>query len=89
MKIPIQPAVRRSILTLSLLAGLSACGGGGGGGNGQTSAQDANNVPASAVASTSAFVNYLNTTPANENREPLNAASVTAPTTDTDEPTNV
>ena len=90
MTIPIKPAVKNSILALSLLAGLSACGGGGGGGGGsaQTSAQATNSVPASAGASTSSFVAYLNTLPTNETEEPLNASSVTPPTTDTDEPTN-
>ena len=91
MTIPIKPAVKNSILALSLLAGLSACGGGGGGGDGsaQTSAQATNSVPASAAASTSSFVAYLKTLPTNETEEPLNAASVTPPTTDSDEPTNV
>ena len=91
MTIPIKPAVKNSILALSLLAGLSACGGGGGGGGGSalTSAKATNSVPASAAASTSSFVAYLKTLPTNETEEPLNASSVTPPTTDSDEPTNV
>ena len=91
MKFHVKPGVKRSILAVSLLAGLAACGGGGdgGGGSARTSAQDTNSVPASAVASTAAFVAYLNTLPTNETEEPLNAASVTPPTTDSDEPTNV
>lgn len=93
MKLPIEPGIKRTVLAVSLLAGLSACGGGGDdGGNAQAPGQNSNaeaSVPASAVASTAAFVNYLNTTPANETAEALNAAAVTPPTTDTEEPTNV
>ena len=95
MTIPIKPAVKNSILALSLLAGLSACGGGGGGAGGgagvgaQATRQSGDGVPASAAASNTAFVAYLNTLPTNETEEPLNAASVRPPTTDSDEPTNV
>jgi len=88
MKLSSTPALKRSILALSLAAGLGACGGGGNGGGGQQSGQDANSVPASAAASVPAFVNYLNTTPANESGEPLEVA-ITPPTSDTDEPTDV
>ncbi len=86
MKIHVKPGVKRTILALSLLAGLAACGGGGGG---QTTRQTGDTVPASAVATTSAFVAYVNTLPTNETEEPLNASSVTPPTTESDEPTNV
>ena len=91
MKFHVNPGVKRSILTIALRAGLAACGGGGDGGGGGTLAprQSADSVPASAAASTSAFVAYLNTLPTNETEEPLNAASVMPPTTDSDEPTNV
>ena len=90
MKFHVKPGVKRSILTVSLLAGLAACGGGGdGGGGGLATRQNGDTVPASAVASNAAFVAYLNTLPTNETEEPLNAASVMPPTTDTDEPTNV
>ncbi len=82
-----KPALKRSILALCLAAGLGACGGGGGDG-GQRSGQDANSVPASAVTSVAAFVNYLNTTPENDTGEPLDVA-VTPPTSDTDEATDV
>ena len=89
MKFHVKPGVKRSILAVSLLAGLAACGGGGDGGGGQATRQNGDTVPASAVASNAAFVAYLNTLPTNETEEPLNAASVTPPTTDSDEPTNV
>ena len=94
MKFHVKPGVKRSVLTVALLAGLAACGGGGdgGGGNGgggPNTRQNGDTVPASAVASNAAFVAYLNTLPTNETEEPLNASSVTPPTTDTDEPTNV
>ena len=89
MKLPIEPTVKRSILALTLLAGLGACGGGGGGGQSQSSAQDPNSVPASALVSVSAFVNYLNTTPTNETGEPLTVSDASVPTTDTDEPIDV
>ena len=90
MKFHVNPGVKRAILTVSLLAGLAACGGGGnGGGGGQTTRQAGDTVPASAVASTAAFVAYLNTLPTNESEEPLNASSVTPPATDSDEPANV
>jgi len=91
MKFHVKPGVKRTILALSLLAGLAACGGGGGGGGGggQTTRQTGDTVPASAVATTSAFVAYVNTLPTNETEEPLNASSVTPPTTESDEPTNV
>lgn len=84
----IKPALKRSILALSLAAGLGACGGGGGDGGGRPSGEDANSVPASAGASVAAFVNYLDRTPANETGEPLEVA-ITPPTTDTDEATDV
>ena len=89
MKFHVKPGVKRSILAVSLLAGLAACGGGGDGGGGQATRQNGDTVPASAVASNAAFVAYLNTLPTNETEEPLNAASVTPPTTDSDESTNV
>ena len=89
MKFHVKPGVKRSILTVALLAGLAACGGGGdGGGGGLNTRQNGDSVPASAVASNAAFVAYLNTLPTNETEEPLNASSVTPPTTDADEPTN-
>lgn len=88
MKLSSRPALKRSILALSLAAGLGACGGGGGGNGGGQSGQDANSVPASAGTSVAAFVNYLNTTPANETGEPLEVA-ITPPTSDSDEPTEV
>ena len=90
MKFYVKPGVKRSILTVALLAGLAACGGGGdGGGGGLNTRQNGDTVPASAVASTAAFIAYLNTLPTNETEEPLNASSVTPPTTDTDEPIEV
>lgn len=89
MKFHVKPGVKRSILAVSLLAGLAACGGGGDGGGGQATRPSGDTVPASAVASNAAFVAYLNTLPTNETEEPLNASSVTPPTTDSDEPTNV
>ena len=91
MKFYVKPGVKRSILTIALLAGLAACGGGGdgGGGGGLNTRQSSDTVPASAVASNAAFVAYLNKLPTNETEEPLNASSVTPPTTDTDEPTEV
>ena len=89
-KISISSTTRRSLLALSTLAGLSACGGGGGdGSSAPTSGADASSVPASAVASNAAFVRYLDTMPTNETQEPLKADSVTPPTTDSDEPTHV
>ena len=90
MKFHVKPGVKRTILTVLLLAGLAACGGGGnGGGGGLATRQSGDGVPASAAASNAAFVAYLNTLPTNETEEPLNASSVTPPTTDSDEPTNV
>ena len=91
MKFHVKPGVKRAMLTVSLLAGLAACGGGGNGdGGGQRTRQAGDTVPASAVATSAAFVAYLNTLPTNESEEPLNASSVTPPTTDSDdEPTNV
>ena len=89
MKFHVKPGVKRSILAVSLLAGLAACGGGGDGGGGQATRQSGDTVPASAAASTSSFVAYLNTLPTNETEEPLKASSVTPPTTESDEPTNV
>ena len=90
MKFHVDHGVKRAMLTVSLLAGLAACGGGGnGGGGGQATRQNGDTVPASAVATTTAFVAYLNTLPTNETEEPLNASSVTSPTTDGDEPTDV
>ena len=90
MQIHVNPGVKRAILTVSLLAGLAACGGGGDGdGGGRTTRQTGDTVPASAVASSAAFVAYLNTLPTNESEEPLNASSVTPPATDSGEPANV
>ena len=91
MKFDVNSGVKRAILSVSLLAGLAACGGGGGNGDGggQTTRQAGDTVPASAVASTAAFVAYLDTLPTNESEEPLNASSVTPPATDSDEPANV
>ena len=90
MKFDVNSGVKRAILSVSLLAGLAACGGGGnGGGGGQTARQAGDTVPASAAVSTAAFAAYLNTLPTNESEEPLNASSVTPPTTDSDEPANV
>ena len=95
MDFHVRPAVKRTFLTVLLLSGLSACGGGGDNGNaggpgpGNTTADNPGSVPASAVASSSAFVAYLNALPANETEDPLNAASVTPPTTDSEEPTDV
>ena len=90
MKFHVDPRVKRAMLTVSLLAGLAACGGGGnGGGGGQATRQNGDTVPASAVATSTALVAYLNTLPTNETEEPLNAASVMPPTTDGDEPTDV
>ena len=60
MKFDVNSGVKRAILSVSLLAGLAglaACGGGGnGGGGGQATRQAGDTVPASAVASTAAFV---------------------------------
>lgn len=90
MKLPVKASVKRTVLAVSLLAGLSACGGGGGdGGNNGQANVDGSSVPASAVANTAAFVAYLNSLPQNDTGEPLNASSVTPPTNDTDEPTDV
>ena len=90
MQIHVNPGVKRAILTVSLLAGLAACGGGGNGdGGGRTTRQTGDTVPASAVATSAAFVAYLDTLPTNESEEPLNASSVTPPTTDSDESTDV
>ena len=91
MKFHVEPGVKRAILSVSLLAGLTACGGGGDVVSGvKTTRQSGDTVPASAVASTAAFVAYLDKLPTNESEEPLNASSVTPPTTDSDdEPTNV
>ena len=90
MQIHVNPGVKRAILSVSLLAGLAACGGGGDVvGGGQTTRQTGDTVPASAAASTAAFVAYLNTLPTNESEEPLNASSVTPPATDSGEPANV
>ena len=94
MKLPIEPAVKRSLLAGAMLAALGACGGGGDGGGGSVTApaaptQTSASVPASAVASTSAFVSYLKALPRNETEEPLSVTAVTPPTTDTDEPTSV
>ena len=90
MQIHVNPGVKRAILTVSLLAGLAACGGGGDGVSGvQTTRQTGDTVPASAVASTAAFVAYLDKLPTNESEEPLNASSVTPPATDSGEPANV
>ena len=90
MQIHVNPGVKRTILTVSLLAGLAACGGGGNGdGGGRTTRQAGDTVPASAVATSAAFVAYLDKLPTNETEEPLNASSVTPPTTDSDEPANV
>ena len=90
MQIHVNPGVKRAILTVSLLAGLAACGGGGDGVSGvQTTRQTGDTVPASAAVSTAAFVAYLNTLPTNESEEPLNASSVTPPATDSGEPANV
>ena len=61
MKFHVKPGVKRSILTIALLAGLAACGGGGdggGGGGGLNTRQNGDTVPASAVASNAAFVAY-------------------------------
>lgn len=89
MKLEIKPAAKRSVLALLLLAGLAACGGGGGGGQSQSAAQDPDSVPASAVASVPAFVNYLNTTPSNDTGESLTVGDVSLPTTDSEEPIDV
>ena len=89
MKLLSRSATRRSVLSLLLLAGLSACGGGGDGNSAGNSGQDPNSVPVSAVASVPTLVSYLNKTPTNETRESLNTDSVTLPTTDSDEPTDV
>ena len=90
MKFHVEPGVKRVILSVSLLAGLAACGGGGDGVSGvQTTRQTGDTVPASAAVSTAAFVAYLNTLPTNESEEPLNASSVTPPATDSGEPANV
>ncbi|MEO8004890.1 MAG: hypothetical protein ABI771_08290 [Betaproteobacteria bacterium] len=89
-KLSISSTTRRSLLALSTLAGLSACGGGGGdGSSAPASGADTTSVPASAVASNAAFVRYLDTMPATETQEPLGADAVTLPTTDSEEPTNV
>lgn len=85
----INPALKRTILALSLAAGLGACGGGGGGDGGSSgSREDPNSIPASAGASVPAFFNYLNTTASNESGEPLDVG-ITPPTSDTDEPIEV
>ncbi|MEO8166005.1 MAG: hypothetical protein ABI619_11480 [Betaproteobacteria bacterium] len=90
MKNTFKPAAKRAVLTLSLIAGLSACGGGGDGGNNQArNPADDGNIPASAAANTAAFVRYLDKLPQNDSGEPLNAAGITPPTTDSDEPTDV
>ena len=90
MKFHVELGVKRVILSVSLLAGLAACGGGGDVVNGvKTTRQTGDTVPASAVATSAAFVAYLDTLPTNESEEPLKASSVTPPTTDSDEPANV
>lgn len=76
----------RTLLTcaVALLAAavLAACGGGGSSGN--TEAGD--KVPASATASTTAFVQFMASLAPSETAEPLDINDATPPTSDTDEP---
>lgn len=70
---------------------LTACGGGGGGSHTadapvQTSADADTVVPASATASVQSFAQYVGQLPVDDAREPLDAAAVMAPVSDTDEP---
>ena len=70
---------------------LTACGGGGGSQAAadapvQSSADADTVVPASATASVQSFAQYVGKLPVDDAREPLDAAAVMAPVSDTDEP---
>lgn len=66
----------------ALLAGLllSACGGG------TPVSSESIQVPAAALASPEALVNWTAAQPASETREPLNISAAMPPTSETDEP---
>ena len=71
---------------------LAACGGGGGGGDagssGPVSPTSSGAIPASAVSSTQAFVDYLQRqSPADDTIEPLTLQQLLPPKDDTAEPT--
>ena len=81
-----------SSIVLACALVLTACGGGGGGSQAaadapvQTSADADTVVPASATASVQSFAQYVGKLPVDDAREPLDAAAVMAPVSDTDEP---
>jgi hypothetical protein len=71
----------------ALAAGLllAACGGGGGSPE-PAPAPSANDVPSSATASPTAFVNWTAELPASDTKEPLKIEGAMPPTSETDEP---
>jgi hypothetical protein len=88
MNTPDVQLLKRSAIVASLLLSLAACGGG-------SSSPDpvppaaANEVPASATASTMAYSAYAGSVAPSESSDPLSVAKVTAPTSETDEPIEV
>ena len=69
---------------------LTACGGGGGGsgggGGGNVPAETRDTVPASALASPMALVDWARAVPAGDSDEPLALSDLVPPKTDTEEP---
>lgn len=81
---------RLAALVVVVSAGLSACGGGGGGDAGPAPMPPAatDSVPASASASVSGFIDYLQALvkSAADALEPVSVANVAPPAGDSDEP---
>lgn len=74
-------------MTLGVCAVLTACGGGGSGFEPPPAPPVGNNeVPSNATVSIANFVNYLNTTPANETTEPVGVNQTSPPSSETEEP---
>lgn len=70
---------------------LAACGGGGGGGGTEpmpppVQPPPSNEVPTSATASTTAYVQYTGSLLLSDGTEPLDVSKVTPPTSETEEP---
>jgi len=66
---------------------LAACGGGGG--SQPAPPPSGNDVPSSATASPTAFVNWTAEIPASDTKDPLKVEGAVPPTTETEEPLSV
>jgi len=78
------------LLTVALAITLVACGGGGSGSGGDAAPGDGSaSVPASALSSVSAFIQFVGAQPADDAATPWDMPEAAPPVTEIDEPVDL